>query len=66
MARPNSLCTKGEFSVFQVADNYWQLRFMGRVVVAGSSSRSLLYRKRAKYSSWYSIISRLQQRLKER
>lgn len=63
MARPNNLSTKGEFSVFQVVDGYWELRFMGRVVVCGSSSRSLLYRERAKYRSWYSVITRLQQSL---
>lgn len=63
MARPKHLCTKGVFNVFQVADGYWELRFMGRVVVCGSSNRSLLYRERAKYSSWYSVISRLQQSL---
>lgn len=63
MARPNNLSTKGEFSVFQVADDLWELRFMGRVVVYCSSNRSWLYRERAKYSSWYSIITRLQQSL---
>lgn len=63
MARPKSLCTKGEFSVFQVAPNLWELRFMGRVVVYRSSDRSWLYRERTKYSSWFSVIRRLQQSL---
>lgn len=63
MARPNSLSTKGEFNVFQVADDLWELRFMARVVVYRSSNRSWLYRQRMKYISWFSVISRLQQSL---
>lgn len=65
MARPKHLSTKGEFNVIQVYDDYWQLRFMNRVVICGSNSRSYLYRLRKKYNFWFSVISRLQQCLKE-
>lgn len=59
MARPHNLATKGDFNVYEIDSGYWELRFRNKVVVCASNNRSWLYRQRARYSSWFSVISRL-------
>lgn len=56
MARPKNLATKGPFSVLAEHDTFY-LCYKGNKLFDGT--RSNLYRQRKKYSSWFSIITRL-------